>query len=184
MEDKESRVEIPEKIDNVLKNLHREQGQSTSDEKSKEIKSKYSGENTPSDEERLKTNMEIAHNIQYLTGFAQLWESRPQLGNKEEADQLMKLGLLKMKKELYTDLSPESLDSGIDFSIQDFGNNAKVRKADYEKQINELYQELGDDEDKEKNPKVQSLRKKIETSSNITKSSIAFIADNRKVLHE
>ncbi len=99
MEGKENSEQVPEKIQTILDGLKREQGQGSVD---------------PS----TKINMEISTNILTVAGYAQLWEARPQMGTKEEADQLMQLALLKMKKELYKDITPDRFNAGIDYTVK------------------------------------------------------------------
>lgn len=96
MEVKENQEQVPAKIQTILDSLKREQGQE--------------GE-TP----EMKTKMEISTNVLVLAGYGQLWENRPQLGTKDEADMLMKLGFKKMKDELY---KGKDINLGIDYSIE------------------------------------------------------------------
>ncbi len=99
MEDKENQEQIPPKIQTILDSLKREQGQG-------------------SDDPSTKINMEISTNVLTVAGYAQLWESRPQMGTKEEGDQLMQLSLTKMKDKLYTDITPDRFEAGIDYTVK------------------------------------------------------------------
>ncbi|HSX49233.1 MAG TPA: hypothetical protein VLE44_03165 [Candidatus Saccharimonadales bacterium] len=125
MEDKENSEQVPEKIQKILDQLQNEQGQSVTDERSKEVKANFRGIAEPTDEEQLKINMEISHNLLTLSGYAQLWEARPKMGTPEEADELMKLGFLKMKNELYKDMDVSTIDKGIDYTLQKMNENTE-----------------------------------------------------------
>lgn len=122
MEESEEQKGIPQKIIDILKQVEREQGQSVTDEKSKEIRAKYRGDTEPTDEEQDKINMEISHNLFTLSGYAQLWEARPKMGTPEEADELMRLGFLKMKK-LYSDEGVSVIDKGINYTLKKMKEN-------------------------------------------------------------